>query len=116
MTEAAVRSALDKLVDGVRRSYGDRLVATYRVERMNELEEADRSDAEIVVVIEDGSWDALDEARLLAGLAFELLMNDGPYVRAWPVSRSGWDDPALAELPDLITEFKRQAQPLREAA
>ena len=116
MNEVRIQGALGTLVGDVQHHYGDRLAGVYRIDRSGSLEDVDRSEAEVVVVLKDGSWRPFDEARELAGLAFEILMDAEVYIRAWPVSSAAWNDPSEAQNPDLVREFKRHSEPIREAA
>ena len=116
MTGASITGAIDRLLIDVQRHYGDRLAGLFRLDRRGILEDVDQTEAELVVILKDGPWRALDEMRELARLAFEVLMETGIYIRVWPVTLTAWNDPSAGPHPDLVREFKRHAGPIREAA
>ena len=107
---AKIDAALSSVLAKVRSHYGARAKTIYRIDRNSDIEDSDRSDAEIVVVLSDGSWRGLQEQRALGKLTFDTLMEHDVYVRAWPVPVSAWHDPALAEHPGLVQEFRKHAQ------
>ena len=116
MTTTKPASALDRLLLDIRRHYGDRLKGIYRIDRADLLEDEDRSDAEIVVILADGAWRNLDEMRELSRMTFDVLMDAEVYIRAWPISLSAWNEPTTAAHPGLVDEFRTHAEPILEAA
>ena len=111
-----IEAALSDLIARVRVHYGTRAGAIFRVDRTQHTEELDRSDAEIVVLIADGTWRSIEEHRNLTKLTFDTLMEHEIYIRAWPISVSSWLDPTRAEHPRLVREFQSTAQELQAAA
>jgi hypothetical protein len=102
MTRPQTQTAVAALAREVQQRYGARIAGAFRIGRSELLDEVDRVDAEIVVVLKDGSWRPLDEARQLAGLAFNVLMDTGVCTRVWPVASSAWHDPTKAQFPDFV--------------
>ncbi len=111
-----IDTAIGQLIKKVRVHYGARLGAIYLVDRSSEIEELDRSDAEIVVLLADGNWRALDEQRALGTLTFDTLMDHDVHIRAWPVAISSWSNPESSAHPGLVREFRAFARELQVAA
>ena len=109
-------SALHRFVMEIQQHYAGRLVDVYRINRRHLLEDADQNEVEIAVLLKDGAWRQIDESRELTRLAFSVLLETEVYIRAWPVSSRGWEEPSAAAYPDLVREFKRHAEPIQEAA
>jgi len=105
-----IERALVDLIGKVRSHYGSRAGSIYRIDRAANMEETDGSDAEIVVLLADGSWRTLDEQRALGKLTFEALMEHDVYIRAWPIAQAAWEEASLAEHPALVREFRSHAR------
>jgi hypothetical protein len=105
-----------KLVERLKSHYGSRLSAIYRVDERKIWDAEEQADVEIAVVLTDGDWRFADEHQSLVALAFESVLDDAVYVRAWPISERGWIDPSASSHPSLVRDLKVNAQPVRESA
>lgn len=88
------RKALDDYVAAVRRHYGKRLVDVLIFGSRARGDARPDSDADVAVILEDGEWRFWEEKWVLAGLAYDVLLEHGLYIQPWPISRAGWESPA----------------------
>ena len=109
-------AALTEFEGRIQAHYGNRLVAIHRIDRNRQLEVLDQSDVEVVVELHGSDWAPLAEYDLLGDMAFDVTLNHGVYVRAWQLPRTAWENPDLADYPDLVREFRKYAQPASVAA
>jgi uncharacterized protein len=110
------RQALDDYVAAVRRHYGLRLVDILLFGSRARGEGRPDSDADVAVILEDGSWQFWDEKWALAGLAYDVLLTHGLFIQSWPIPRSGWESPASYSKRDLLDEIRKDGRRLMEAA
>ena len=111
-----IDAALSDLIANVRNHYGARTAAIYRIISPRDLDELDRSDAEIVVLLADDNWRMLDEQRALGKFTFDALLHHDVYVRAWPFPAADWHAPLPSQHPRLIHELREHAIEVRVAA
>ncbi len=62
------------------------------------------------MILTDGAWRIIDEARLLSDLSYDRLIEDGLDIQAHPVPQSAWNDPALHPNPALVRAMRRDAR------
>jgi hypothetical protein len=88
------RKALDDYVAAVHKHYGKRLIDILIFGSRARGDARPDSDADIAVILEDGDWRFWEEKWLLAGLAYDVLLDHGLFIQPWPIPRSGWESPA----------------------
>jgi antitoxin ChpS len=64
------------------------------------------------VVLADGDWRFWDEKGELAGLAYDVLIDDGLMIHPWPVSQSSWEDPTKHDNRYFIETLRRDGRSL----
>ena len=111
-----VHKALEQFADAVRRHYGPRLSDIMLFGSRARGDDGPDSDADVVVVLEDGDWRFWHEKMELAGLAYEPLIEHGLAIQPWPVSRSEWEAPARHRNPYFVETIKNDARHFAEAA
>jgi predicted nucleotidyltransferase len=110
------RQALDDYVTAVRKHYGSRLVDILVFGSRARGDARPDSDADLVVILEDGGWRIWEEKWFLSGLAYDAMLDPGLWIQAWPVSRSVWDDQDPSRVPFFVTNARKDAKPVSEAA
>lgn len=108
----AERKALDDYVAAVHRHYGARLVDILIFGSRARGDARPDSDADLAVILEDGDWRFWDEKWLLAGLAYDVLLEHGLYIQPWPIPRSGWESPATHRKQRFIEAIQKDGRRL----
>lgn len=108
-TDAEAAAALARFATDARRHYGPRLLDLYLFGSRARGDATPESDADVAVILADGAWRIIDEARVLADLSYDRLIEDGLDIQAHPVSHSAWNDPALHPNPALVRAMRRDA-------
>ena len=111
--EAAVVRALELFAVAMCAAYGDRLDGLFLFGSRARGDHEPFSDVDVAVVLRDGDWGLVREARRLARLAHEVLIETGVEIQAWPVSRAAWDDPASHAESELVESMRRDAKAIR---
>ncbi|WP_407518732.1 nucleotidyltransferase family protein [Methylobacterium oryzisoli] len=111
-TDAQAAVALARFAADVRRHYGPRLLGLYLFGSRSRGDARPESDADVAVILVDGPWRIIDEARVLADLSYDRLIDDGLDIQAHPVPQSAWGDPALHPNPALVRAMRRDGRPL----
>ena len=106
------RDALANYAASVRRHYGARLVDILVFGSRARGDARSDSDADVAVILEDGDWQFWEEKWLLAGLAYDVLLEHGLYVQPWPIPRSGWDSPTTHPKRRFIEAIQRDGRRL----
>ena len=112
-SETDVVRALELFAASMRSAYGDRLDGLFLFGSRARGDNKPFSDADVAVVLNDLSWELVREARRLARLTHEVLIETGVEVQAWPVSRAAWDDPSHNAEPALVKTMRRDAKPIK---
>lgn len=109
-------NALAQFAETVRQYYGCRVenIALFGSRARGDNEPG--SDADIVVVLDDGPWRVWDEKKKLVDLAYEVIVDSGIYIQPWPISASAWRNPDVHRNPAFVRAIKRDAKPLPEHA
>lgn len=110
------RKAIDMFIAAVRRHYDPRLVDIMLFGSRARGDAGPDSDADLVVVLEDGDWRFWHETRILGGLAFEPLVEHGLAIQPWPIARSEWEHRARHRNPRFVEAVKSDSRPLASAA
>jgi antitoxin ChpS len=110
------RKALHQFVDVVRRHYGARVYEILLFGSRARGDDAPDSDADVAVILQDGPWRFWHEKMVLAGFAYDALIDVGLSIQAWPITRSAWEIPSTHHNRLFIEEIKRDARKLPEAA
>lgn len=108
----AERKALDDYVAALRRHYGVRLVDVLLFGSRARGDARPDSDVDIAVILEDGDWQFWEEKWLLAGLAYDVLLDHDLYIQPWPIPRSGWESPAKHRKQRFIEAIRMDARRL----
>ena len=109
-------NALAAFAATVRAHYGERLNAIVLFGSRARNDARPDSDADVAVILADGSWNFWAELRILADFAYDALIRDGLSIHAWPLAQAEWDDPGRNENPRFVANVKRDAKPLPVAA
>jgi len=111
-TSEDVKLALDAFAVAVRSHYGTRLrdIVLFG-SRARGDGEAD-SDADVAVILADGDWRYWREKMVLAGIAYDPLIEFGLHIQPWPISLSEWNDPASHRNPRFLANIHRDARPI----
>ncbi len=115
MTELEMRKAVDHFLTLVRDCYGAHFRSLYRIVGLEYGDTEDQVDLDLVVLLAPGDWQQISERRQLAGLAFDVLHDEGVLIRAHPVSEDAWHNPISgiegAELAELKSRAKAVTVP-----
>jgi hypothetical protein len=112
----AERKALDDYVAAVRGHYGARLVDILIFGSRARGDARPDSDADVAVILRDGDWGFWTEQMNLAGLAYDVLLDQGLFIQPWPISLSAWETPATSQKRYFIEEIRKDARSLLEPA
>lgn len=104
-TEAEVERAISMFADAVRAHYGERLKGLYLFGSRARGDHKPDSDADIAVVLH-GLESASAEKMPLTDLAYDVIVETGVHVQAWPVSETHWNDPAMHTNPPLVRNMR----------
>jgi predicted nucleotidyltransferase len=104
------RKALEDYVAAVRKHYGPRLVEILVFGSRARGDARPDSDMDVAVILEDGKWKFWNEKWLLAGLAYDVLLEHDLFVQPWPVARSAWEAPRGGQRKRLIEEIRKDGQ------
>src|SRR5215470_14788495 len=96
--------ALEDYVAAVRKHYGRSLVEILVFGSRARGDARPDSDVDLAVILEDGDWQFWEEKWLLAGLAYDVLLDYDLHVQPWPIARSTWEAPANDSRQRLIEE------------
>jgi uncharacterized protein len=111
--DATVNRALSEYEGLVRQAYGPRLKGVYLFGSRARGDHAPESDADVAIVLAAGTdWDFWREKTLLTDLTYDLLVETGTDIQAWPVRDSEWNDPDRHRNPDLLRAMRRDARPI----
>jgi antitoxin ChpS len=91
--DATVARALRAFAAAVRRHYGDRLRGLYLFGSRARGDHTPESDADVAVVLADGDWRVLSEKKVLSRLGYDLVVDTGTDIQAWPIRESEWREP-----------------------
>lgn len=112
----AESNTLAQFAETVRHHYGSRVENIALFGSRARGEDVPGSDADIVVVLEDGPWRVWDEKKKLVDLEYEMIVDSGIYIQPWPISASSWQNPDTHRNPAFVRAIKRDAKPLPEHA
>ena len=104
-----VGAAVHDFVAAVRSAYGDRLKGLYLFGSRARGDHTADSDADLAIVLADGTWRTWDEKMALADLEYDVIVATGVEPQAWPVSESEWWHPERHRNPDLVRAMRRDA-------
>jgi uncharacterized protein len=110
--DATVNEAIADYAIAVRKAYGDRVKGIYLFGSRARGDHTPESDADIVVVLADGSWDFWAEKMLRTDLTYEPLVESGVDLQGWPVRQVEWLTPECHHNPSLIRAMRRDARPI----
>jgi len=110
--DATVTRAVRDYARAVRQAFGERVKGIYLFGSRARGDHMPESDADIAVVLEDGGWDYWSEKSRLTDMTYDLLIETGTDVQAWPVKDSEWVDPALHRNPALVRSMQEDAKPV----
>ncbi|GJD61182.1 nucleotidyltransferase domain-containing protein [Methylobacterium frigidaeris] len=95
-TDAETAAALVRFAADARRHDGPRLLDLTLFGSRARGDAGPESDADVVVILADGAWRIIDEARTLADLSYDRLIEDGLDIQSRPRPR---DAPRRLSLP-----------------
>jgi uncharacterized protein len=102
----AVSRAISMFADRVGAEYGNRLVSLVMFGSRARGQASRESDIDIAVVL-DNIDDPTAERIRLSDISYDVLIETGEEVQAWPVPARTWDNPGLARNPVLVRAMKR---------
>ncbi len=105
-----VARALDTFVAAVRSRYGDRLRSIHLFGSRARGDASSYSDADVAVVIRDGDWSFWSEKVVLAGIAYDPLVDFGLHIQPWPISETEWQQPERHRNPRFVQNVHRDAR------
>ncbi len=106
--DETVNATLAAYASAVRKSYGERLKGIYLFGSRARGDHSRQSDADVAVVLADDGWRDWPEAKRLADIAYDFIVDSRTDIEAWPVRETDWRD-AKAKL---IRSMRRDAQPI----
>jgi hypothetical protein len=104
------KQALQAFIRLTRSHYGAPLVDVFVFGSQARGDATEDSDADVVVVLEDGAWQFWPEHGWLSDTAYDALIETGLSVHAWPVAKSAWERPEAHTNPRLIANMRRDAR------
>jgi len=109
MTEAAF-AALRFFADAVTVSHGHRLVGLVVFGSRARGDATAESDLDIAVVLSDERIDRLREKMILAGIAYDAIVETGIHVQPWPFGAAEWRNPNENPNPSLVLAARRDGR------
>lgn len=110
--DATVAKALQDFAAAVRTHYGERLRGLYLFGSRARGDHTPESDADVAVVLADGDWVSWQERRALNHLGFDLMVDTGADIQAWPIRESEWLHPERHRNPHFAMAIRREGKPL----
>ena len=110
--DATVARALQDFAAAVRRHYGDRLRGLYLFGSRARGDHTPESDADVAVVLADGGWRFWDEKKTLIHLSYDLMVDTGADIQAWPMRESEWLQPERHHNPAFATAVRAEGKAL----
>lgn len=107
--DATVERAIEMYAQAVRKAYGRRVIATYLFGSRSRGDHSPESDADIAVVLADGDWSYWQEKFRLADIEYDILVETGADIQAWPVSEAEWHEPERHANSSLLKAMHRDA-------
>jgi predicted nucleotidyltransferase len=101
-----VSRAISMFADRVGAEYGTRLVSLVMFGSRARGQASRESDIDMAVVL-DNIDDPTAERLRLSDISYDVLIETGEEVQAWPVPAHTWDNPGLARNPVLVRAMKR---------
>jgi antitoxin ChpS len=93
--DATVDQAVQDFARAVRKSYGPRVKGIYLFGSRARGDHTPNSDADVAVVLSDGDWREWPETKRLTNIAYDLIVETGAALEAWPVRASEWEEPSV---------------------
>ena len=110
--DATVARALADFAAAVRRHYGDRLRGLYLFGSRARGDHTAESDADVAVVLADGDWRVLEEKKALIRLGYDLMVDTGTDIQAWPMRESEWREPHRHHNPTFAAAVRAEGKVL----
>jgi predicted nucleotidyltransferase len=108
--DATVEAALQDYAKLVRKAYGERVKGIYLFGSRARGDHRPESDADVAVVLADGEWDSWAEKMRLTDLTYDILIETGADLQAWPLRESEWNAPQRHHNPALVRAMRRDAR------
>lgn len=112
----AVKAAIDAFAAGARARYGERLKGIYLFGSRARGDYHPFSDVDLAVVLAARTPIGYEDTKALTHLGYDLLLETGAEVQAWPVSETEWSDPSRSPSRDLLRAMRRDARCVWAAA
>jgi antitoxin ChpS len=110
--DATVAKALSDFAVAVRAHYGERLRGLYLFGSRARGDHTPESDADVAVVLQDGDWRVISEMKILSRLGFQLMVDTGTDIQAWPIRESEWLRPERHHNPKFAAAIRAEGKPL----
>ncbi len=110
--DATVDAAIEEYARAIRSAYGSRVKGVYLFGSRARGDHTPESDADIAVVLADDGWRYWPETKRLTNLAYDIVVETGADLEAWPLRASEWGSPDLHENPELVHAMRRDARPV----
>ena len=114
--DAAVERAVAAYAKAIRAQYGRRLKGIFLFGSRARGDHARDSDADIAVVLADDGWESWPETKKLTDIAYDIIVETGAGLEAWPVSEDAWHSPERYPDASLLKAMQRDAKPVEAAA
>jgi hypothetical protein len=111
-SEREVDAALSRFAREVARHYGRRLKGIYLFGSRARGDHRPDSDADVAVVLEDGSWVSWEERWTLVHLAYGPSLDSGLEIQPWPFSATQWHTADIRPTTKLVDAARQEALPL----
>lgn len=107
--DATVLDALHRFARALEQTYGARLrrILVFGSRARNEA--APDSDIDVAVVVESMSGRRYDERMLMTDLAYEIRLDTGRDIQAWPLTLAEWEGVEPHPNPPFLANIKRDA-------
>ena len=107
--DASVLDALHRFARALNQTYDGRVQKLVVFGSRARGEAAPDSDVDVAVVLDRMSGRRYDERMRMTDLAYEILLDTGLRLQAWPISRAEWDGGEPHPNPTLLGNIRRDA-------
>jgi predicted nucleotidyltransferase len=107
--DASVLDALYRFARALNQTYDDRVRRLVVFGSRARGEAASDSDVDVAVVLDRMAGRRYDERMRMTDLAYEILLDTGLRIQAWPISRAEWDGGEPHPNPTLLGNIRRDA-------
>ena len=107
--DAAVKDALNRFVRALDHAYGGRIEKVVVFGSRARGDHTADSDVDVAVVLSSLDGRRFEERMRMTDLGYEILVDTGLSIQAWPVTWSEWNGTAVHPNADFLANMKRDA-------